>query len=257
MSRWETTKRKAALIEFSAVSKSFLRHPSRMLLRNHLKFVVQGVPSDRFYALKDISFVISHGENVGIVGANGAGKSTLLSLVVGLSGPDKGRVNVVGTAAGLLDLGSGFHPDLTGRENLFLNASLLGLTRKRAAEIYDEVVEFSDIGDFIHQPLRTYSTGMMLRLAFSVAVNINPDFLIVDEVLAVGDQGFQKKCFAKIADLKRRGVSLLCVSHSPGVVEQLCERTLWLDHGELVADGKTADVLKLYVGQATMRRVSS
>src|SRR5881628_1070349 len=144
-------------IEFSEVSKSFARHTGRLLLRSHMKALLMGAEKERFYALKDISFVISHGENVGIVGANGAGKSTLLSLVVGLSGPDKGRVNVVGTAAGLLDLGSGFHPDLTGRENLFLNASLLGLTRKRAAEIYDEVVEFSDIGDFIHQPLRTYS----------------------------------------------------------------------------------------------------
>jgi len=249
--------KKAAVIEFSEVSKSFLRHSGRMLLRSHFKAILRRIPSERFYALKDISFVVKQGENVGIVGANGAGKSTLLSLAVGLSGPDKGRVTVVGTVAGLLELGSGFHPDLTGRENVFLNASLLGLTKERTATIYENIVDFSEISDFIDQPLRTYSTGMMLRLAFSVAVNVNPDFLVVDEVLAVGDQAFQAKCFAKIAELKSRGMSLLCVSHSPGVIEQLCERTLWLDHGELVADGETRDVLKLYVGQATLRRLSS
>jgi ABC-type polysaccharide/polyol phosphate transport system ATPase subunit len=240
-------------IEFVGVSKAFSRHTGRMLLRNHLNALVRRSHRERFYALKDISFRISHGENVAIVGANGAGKSTLLSLAVGLGLPDEGSVNVSGRVAALLELGSGFHPDLTGRENVFLNASLLGLTKKKTAQIYERVVEFSEIGDFIDEPLRTYSNGMTLRLAFSVAVNVDPDFLIVDEVLAVGDQSFQMKCFEKIAELKRNGKSLLCVSHSPAVVLQLCERALWLDHGELMVDGKTEDVLKMYEGQSTLR----
>ncbi len=240
-------------IEFLGVSKSFLRHSrGRQLLRAHLTALLRPAPKDRFYALRNISFKISHGENVAIVGANGAGKSTLLSLLAGLAAPDEGSIQVSGRIAALLELGSGFHPDLTGRENLFLNASLLGLSKKRAERIFDKVVEFSEIGDFIEEPLRTYSSGMMLRLGFSIAVNVDPDFLIVDELLAVGDQGFQAKCFGKIAELKRNGKSLVCVSHSPVVVQQLCERTLWLDHGELMVDGKTEDVLKMY-GQAVFQ----
>ena len=211
---------------------------------------LQRRPRDHFYALRNISFTIRHGENVAIVGANGAGKSTLLGLAVGLAEPDAGTVRVSGRIAGLLELGSGFHPDLTGRENVFLNAALLGLTKKKTQQVFEQVVEFSEIGDFIEEPLRTYSSGMMLRLAFSVAVNVDPDFLIVDEVLAVGDQSFQAKCFGKIAELKRNGKSLLCVSHSPAVVQTLCERALWLDHGELMVDGKTEDVLKMYEGRS-------
>src|SRR5436190_1348104 len=240
-------------IEFSGVSKSFPRHTGRVLLRSHLKTLLQRAHRDRFYALKNISFRIREGENVAIIGANGAGKSTLLSLAVGLAMPDEGRVRVSGRIVGLLELGSGFHPDLTGRENVFLNASLLGLTKKRTQEIFDSVVEFSEIGDFIDQPLRTYSSGMILRLAFSVAVNVDPDFIIVDEVLAVGDQSFQTKCSERIAEFKRSGKSLLCVSHAAAVIQQFCERALWLDHGELMADGKTEDVVRSYEGQSVSR----
>ena len=229
-----------------------------MLLRGYWKTLFHRAGKDRFYALKNISFRINRGENVAIVGANGAGKSTLLSLLAGLVAPDTGTIKISGRIAALLELGSGFHPDLTGRENVFLNASLLGLSKKRTEQIFDRILEFSEIGDFIEEPLRTYSTGMMLRLAFSVAVNVDPDFLIVDEVLAVGDQSFQSKCFERIADLKRSGKSLLCVSHSPALVQQLCERALWLDHGELMVDGKAEDVLKMYEGQSMARpRVST
>src|SRR5688572_10760840 len=187
-------------IKFTRVSKSFLRHTKRLLLRSHQKTLFQRSHKDLFFTLKNISFTIRHGENVAIVGANGAGKSTLLSLVAGLAVPDEGSVQVSGRVAALLELGSGFHPDLTGRENVFLNGSLLGLSKKAALQTYDTVVEFAEIGDFIEEPLRTYSTGMMLRLAFSVAVNMDPDFLIVDEVLAVGDQSFQTKWFEKITE---------------------------------------------------------
>jgi len=246
-----------ASIEFSGVSKSFARHTGRMLLRSRLKALLQGAHRDRFYALKNISFRISQGENVAIVGANGAGKSTLLSLAVGLASPDEGSIEVSGRIAALLELGSGFHPDLTGRENVFLNASLLGLTRKKADEIFARVVEFSEIGDFIDEPLRTYSSGMTMRLALSVAVNVEPDFLIVDEVLAVGDQSFQAKCTERVSESKRRGMSLLCVSHSTKLVRELCGRALWLDHGELLADGKVEDILKMYEGQSLSSRVTS
>src|SRR5436309_3045954 len=241
-------------IEFLGVSKSFVRlSRGRQLVRMHLTALLRPAPKDRFYALRNISFKISHGENVAIVGANGAGKSTLLSLLAGLAAPEEGSIHVSGRIAALLELGSGFHPDLTGRENLFLNASLLGLSKNRAAQIFESVVEFSEIGDFIDEPLRTYSSGMMLRLGFSIAVHVDPDFLVVDELLAVGDQSFQTKCFAKIADLKRTGKSLICVSHSTAVIRQLCERSLWLDHGELIVDGETEHVLKMYEGQSIAR----
>jgi ABC-type polysaccharide/polyol phosphate transport system ATPase subunit len=239
-------------IEFSGVSKSFSRHANRMLLRTHFGALLRR-DQDRFYALKNISFTISHGENVGIVGANGAGKSTLLSLAAGLAAPDEGTVKVSGRIAALLELGAGFHPDLTGKENVFLNAALLGLRKKKTEEIFENVVEFSEIGDFIDEPLRTYSSGMKMRLGFAVAVNVNPDFLIIDEVLAVGDHRFQAKCFEKIDELKRNGMSLLCVSHSTGMVRELCQRALWLDHGELIADEKTEEVLRMYEGRSAAR----
>ena len=228
-----------------------------MLLRSHLKALLQRSQRQRFYALKDVSFRIAQGENVAIVGANGAGKSTLLALAIGLAEPDNGRVEISGRIAGLLELGAGFHGDLTGRENVFLNASLLGFTKRETEAIFDRVLEFSEIADFIDEPLRTFSAGMIMRLGFSVAVNVDPDFLLVDEVLAVGDQSFQMKCFDKINQLKQTGKSLLCVSHSSAVVRQLCERAMWLDHGELIADGKTEDVLKMYEGQIVRPNVSS
>jgi len=243
-------------IEFSNVSKGFIRHQGRMLLRGYLRTLFKAAQKSRFYALKNITFTIRHGESVGIVGPNGAGKSTLLGLIAGLVAPDSGQIRVTGRVAALLELASGFHPDLTGRENVFLNASLLGLSRRTTEEIYERVVEFAEIGDFIDDPLRNYSSGMMMRLAFSIAVTATPDFLIVDEVLAVGDASFQAKCYEKIRELQRNGGTLLCVSHAPGVVQQLCERALWLDHGELMADGKTEDVLKMYIGHSVRSTVS-
>lgn len=240
-------------IRFESVSKTFLRHTSRLLLRSHILRRLTRSPRDRFYALRNISFHVTEGEAVGVVGFNGAGKSTLLSLVAGISYPDEGRVLVDGRVAALLELGSGFHFDLTGAENVFLNASLLGLSHKRTRDLFPEIVEFSGIGDFINEPLRTYSSGMVMRLAFSVAVNVDPDFLIVDEVLAVGDRTFQAKCHAKIAEFKRRGKGLLCVSHAGATIQKLCERVLWLDRGELVMDGPTSEVIAAYAGRSEVR----
>ena len=221
-----------------------------MLVRGYVSRWLKRMERQRFAALKNVSFGIAQGQTVGIVGANGAGKSTLLSLVAGLCAADEGSVVVNGRVAALLQLGAGFHPDLTGAENLELNAALLGFSRKQTAEAYSRIVEFSGIGRFIDQPLRTYSSGMVMRLAFSVAVNVEPDILIIDEVLSVGDQAFQTKCMDKILEFKRAGKTLLFVSHAAGTVHNLCDRALWLDHGELVMDGAVADVLAAYQGKA-------
>jgi ABC-type polysaccharide/polyol phosphate transport system ATPase subunit len=236
-------------VEFRGVSKTFHRHTGQLLLRSHFKRLLSwknGV--EPFYALRDVSFRVEHGESVAVVGKNGAGKSTLLSLVAGLVPPDRGAVLVQGHVAALLELGSGFHPDLTGMENIHLNAALLGFTRKETAERLEEIVDFAEIADFIREPLRTYSTGMMMRLAFSVAVNLDPDILLIDEVLAVGDAGFQTKCFDRIHDFRRRGKTILCVSHAAGMAQRFCGRALWLDHGDLMLDGPIEEVACAYEG---------
>ena len=235
-------------IQFQQVSKIFHRHTGQKLIRHHFRDRFRREAERDFYALKDVSFHIQDGESVAIVGRNGAGKSTLLSLVCGLAAPEKGSIEVTGKVAALLELGSGFHPDLTGVENIYLNASLLGFTRARTNELFDWIVEFSGVGEFINEPLRTYSSGMTLRLAFSVALNLEPEILIIDEVLAVGDQAFQEKCFEKIFEHRRSGKTLLCVSHATAILLQLCDRALWLDRGELMMDGKAADVLQAYTG---------
>lgn len=238
-------------IEFIDVSKSFSRTSRQMLFRSHLARWLAGGRRERFYALKNVSFRLSRGESLAVVGHNGAGKSTLLGLVAGLARPDAGTVTVNGSIAALLELGSGFHPDLTGTENVRLNAALLGLTRKRAAQAFNAIVDFAGIGDFIDQPLRTYSSGMIMRLAFSVAVHTGPDILLIDEVLAVGDQAFQAKCFDKIRELRASGKSLLCVSHATAIIQQLCDRAIWLDHGELVTAGPAREVIEAYAGRRT------
>ena len=243
------------MIEFTAVSKYFQRVHGRMLLRSHLKHWLRRDHRDRFYALKNVSFRVAPGESLAVVGSNGAGKSTLLSVVAGLAEPDEGTVRVDGRVAALLELGSGFHPDLTGAENVRLNASLLGLSRKRTAELMDQIVDFSGIADFIDEPLRTYSSGMVVRLAFSVAVNTDPEVLLIDEVLAVGDHVFQAKCFDKITEFRRQGKTLLCVSHGAAMLQALCDRAIWLDHGELVLAGDIREVLEAYGGRPTAATV--
>jgi ABC-type polysaccharide/polyol phosphate transport system ATPase subunit len=236
------------VIHFNCVTKSFRQGGAKML-RGHLEDRFRRRKREVFQALKHVSFRLDRGESMAVVGRNGAGKSTLLSLVAGLAEPNEGCVTVNGRVAALMELGSGFHPDLTGVENLRLNASLLGLTRERTREVHDSIEEFADIGDFINQPLRTYSSGMIMRLAFSVAIHVDPDILIIDEVLAVGDQNFQAKCFDKISDLKHAGKTLLFVSHAANNVRKLCERALWLEHGEVMMDGSAGEVIDAYVGE--------
>ena len=237
-------------VSFVSVTKTFSMNAQRMLMRGHLARLIKRRNRQRFVALRDISFRIPKGQTVGVVGSNGAGKSTLLSLVAGLCPPDTGTVTVNGRVAALLQMGAGFHPDLTGTENVHLNAALLGLSSTKTARVFDAIVEFSEIGDFIDEPLRTYSSGMSMRLAFSVAVHVDPDLLIIDEVLAVGDQAFQAKCMEKIMEFKRQGRTLLFVSHSTGAVQKLCERALWLDRGELAMDGEAAEVVAAYEDSA-------
>jgi ABC-type polysaccharide/polyol phosphate transport system ATPase subunit len=175
-------------------------------------------------------------------------------MVAGLVPPDRGSVRVNGRVAALLELGSGFHPDLTGAENVRLNAALLGIGRARMLVAFDKIVEFSELGDFMNEPLRTFSAGMVMRLAFAVAVNVDPDILLIDEVLAVGESSFQAKCFDKVLDFRRRGKSILCVSHVPTLLQQLCDRAIWLDHGDMVLDGPVGEVIDAYAGHMRANR---
>jgi lipopolysaccharide transport system ATP-binding protein len=240
------------VIKCHNVSKIFRRHTGQKLIREHVAgwFGRGGSGAGEvFYALKNISFSVENGHSVGIVGSNGAGKSTLLSLVTGLARPDEGTLEVNGKVAALLELGSGFHPDLSGAENVVLNAALLGFTKKQTTELFGSIVDFAGIGDFINEPLRTYSSGMIVRLAFSVAINVNPDILIVDEVLAVGDQNFQAKCYERIRQLRRDRKTFLCVSHAPGMLLEICDQGIWLDHGEVVLQGPIRDVIEAYEGR--------
>src|SRR3984893_12977771 len=240
------------IISCERVSKIFHRNTGPKLMRHHVADVFgKRTKEHDFYALRNVTFEMMNGESLAVVGGNGAGKSTLLSLVTGLAKPEEGRLQVNGKMAALLELGSGFHPDLTGAENLRLNAALLGFTRKQTDAMFDSIVEFSGVGEFIDEPLRTYSSGMGVRVAFSVAGKLDPDILIVDEVLAVGDQAFQAKCFERIRELRRSGKSLLFVSHNAAMVLELCDRALWLDHGQLVMQGAAASVIEAYQVEVT------
>ena len=199
-----------------------------------------------FHALNDVSFEIRRGEATGIIGRNGSGKSTLLQLIAGTLAVTSGSLQVNGRVSALLELGSGFNPEFTGRENVFLNGSIYGLSRAEMARRFDEIAAFADIGDFIEQPVKTYSSGMMMRLAFAVAVSVQPDILIVDEALSVGDVFFTQKCFQRIREIVHRGATLIFVSHDTGSVQNLCDRGLLLSQGKLVHDGAPEDCVSRY-----------
>jgi ABC-type polysaccharide/polyol phosphate transport system ATPase subunit len=234
------------IVEFEKVSKAFDVSEGRTFLRTYLAARLKRKPPRLFHALRNVSFAIEHGESMAIIGPNGAGKSTLLSLVAGVNFPTEGRVSINGSVAALLELGSGFHPDLTGRENVHLNGALLGFGRKQVLERFDSIVEFSGTGAFIDQPLRTYSSGMTMRLAFSVAINVDPDILVIDEAFAVGDLEFQEKCVDRIFAFKQARKTFVCVSHSFEILRKLCEHALWLEHGSIIMTGKTDEVINAY-----------
>ena len=199
-----------------------------------------------FWALKDVSFEVKKGETVGIIGRNGSGKSTLLQMICGTLNPTSGSVQTNGRIAALLELGSGFNPEFTGRENVYMNAAVLGLHQDEIDARFDDIAAFADIGDFIEQPVKTYSSGMLVRLAFAVQAVIDPDIFIVDEALAVGDERFQRKCFARLEELKSRGSSILFVSHSPASIIELCDRTLLLNHGARLMYGPAPQAVQAY-----------
>ena len=201
---------------------------------------------EEFRALEDVSFEIQKGEVVGIVGNNGAGKSTLLKVISGILKPTRGSVELGGNVVPMLELGSGFDYDLTGRENIFLNGSILGYSESFLNSKYQEIVDFSELGEFIDIPVRNYSSGMIMRLAFSIASMVSPDILIVDEILAVGDAAFQEKSYARMTELMSHGTTVLLVSHNIEQIRRLCDRVIWLDHGKIVAIGDTQTVCDQY-----------
>ena len=199
-----------------------------------------------FWALQNLSFEVGKGETVGIVGRNGSGKSTLLQMICGTLSPTSGSIQTRGRIAALLELGSGFNPEFTGRENVYLNAAILGLHEDEISQRFDSIVAFADIGDFIDQPVKNYSSGMMVRLAFAVAINVDPQILIVDEALSVGDELFQRKCFSRIEAIRKAGATILFVSHSGGTIVELCDRAVLLDAGELLAVGRPKQIVGRY-----------
>lgn len=203
-------------------------------------------PKQDLWAVRDLSFDVYAGQALGIIGRNGSGKSTVLKLIARILRPSSGQVMVHGRISALLELGAGFHPDLTGRENIALNASVLGLSEAEVERSFDSIVDFSELGEFIDMPVKHYSSGMYMRLGFSVAIHVNPTVLIVDEILAVGDQAFQMKCIDRIHEMKQQGVTIIIISHNLNVIRRLCSDLIWLEHGEMRASGPTEEVANLY-----------
>jgi ABC-type polysaccharide/polyol phosphate transport system ATPase subunit len=236
----------AGRIVVDRVSRTFRVYPKAQRTLKDL-FVARGrLGAREVKALRDVSVTVEPGEAVGLVGRNGSGKSTLLRLVSGIIKPTAGRVEAGGRVASLLELGAGFHPDFTGRENVYLNGSIHGLSRSRVREAMDEIVSFAELEQFIDLPVRTYSSGMYMRLGFSVAAHIQSDILLLDEVFAVGDEQFQRKCFGKVAEFKNRGGTIVFVSHDAQAVERLCDRAVLLRQGEVAFDGRTQDAIAEY-----------
>jgi lipopolysaccharide transport system ATP-binding protein len=224
-----------------------------MTMRTTLKQAADGKSrstNQKIWALKDVSFDVQPGEVVGLIGHNGAGKSTLLKILSRIVQPTTGRYELYGRVGSLLEVGTGFHPDLSGRDNVFLNGAILGMKRAVIERKFDEIVAFSEIEEFIDTPVKWYSTGMYLRLAFSVAVHMETEILFVDEILAVGDAGFQNKCFEKIQAIMKEGRTIIFVSHMMSAVTRLCERVIWIDRGRILHDGPAREVVNTYLSAA-------
>ena len=204
-------------------------------------------PDETFAAIQDVSFTVPAGRTLGVIGRNGSGKSTMLKLVAGITKPTQGTVRVHGRISALIELGAGFHPEITGRENVFINGIMLGLSKREINRRFDEIVDFAELREFIDAPVKTYSSGMYMRLGFAVAIHVDPDVLLVDEVLAVGDEGFTHKCLDKFAEFKRRGKTILLVTHSLGLVERFCDEALWLDGGRMKGMGDPKRIVGAYI----------
>ena len=201
--------------------------------------------------LNDINVQIKSGETVALIGVNGSGKSTLLKLMTKIIYPNEGEIEVQGKLTSMLELGAGFHPDFSGMENIYFNASIFGLSKKEIDDRLEDIIEFSELRDYIDNPVRTYSSGMYMRLAFSIAINVDADILLIDEILSVGDKHFQDKCFNKMQELKKEGKTIVLVTHDLGAAQRLCDRTIWLSNGKIRMDGNTADVLEQYVKECS------
>ncbi|AOZ72451.1 ABC transporter ATP-binding protein [Boudabousia tangfeifanii] len=232
-------------ISVENVSKHFvLRHRRALKDLAIAALSRKEVGIDRFCAVDQVDFTVNEGETVALLGYNGSGKSTLLKMISGVLRPDDGRVRTRGRVAGLIEVGAGFHPDLTGRENVYLNGAILGMSEAQIDQAYDDIVAFSEIERFMDTEVKFYSSGMFLRLAFSVAVHSDPEVFLIDEILAVGDEPFQKKCISRIKELRESGRTLVIVSHDLDMVSKLCERGILLDHGKMIMDGPTSEVVE-------------
>src|SRR5205823_1217279 len=240
-------------IELTNVTKVYRRYARRKQFATLKSALLTGSliqdlrPEEKFPALQDVSFVVPVGKTYGIIGRNGSGKSTALKLVAGITRATSGTVTVTGRISALIELGAGFHPEISGRENVFINGIMLGLSKREVARRFDEIVEFAELQQFIDAPVKTYSSGMYMRLGFAVAIHVDPDVLLVDEVLAVGDEGFTHKCLDKFGEFKRRGKTILLVTHSLGLVERFCDEALWLDAGKVRGAGDPKRVVDAYL----------
>jgi len=238
------------VISFSHVNKrfTFSKEKPQSLLETIISIFSRRSrhPKQDLWAVRDLSFDVYPGQALGIIGRNGSGKSTVLKLIARILRPTSGQVMVRGRISALLELGAGFHPDLTGRENIALNASVLGLTEEDVERNFDAIVKFSELGEFIDMPVKHYSSGMYMRLGFSVAIHVDPTVLIVDEILAVGDQAFQMKCIDRIHEMKRQGVTIIIISHNLGIIRRLCSHIIWLEHGEMRASGPAEEIASQY-----------
>lgn len=244
-------------IRVEGLSKSFKLHKER---RNSLKErVVRGRErtDGMFHALKDVTFEVPRGTTIGLIGHNGSGKSTLLKVLAGVYRPTSGSVLVDGRVSALLELGAGFHGELTGRENIHLNGSILGLSKKQIEASIDDIIEFAGLGEFIDSPVKIYSSGMYVRLGFAIAVTLEPEILIVDEIIAVGDEEFQRKCFDHLFKLRNQGTTIVLVTHSMGLAAELCDSAVWLDHGDVRAIGKAPEVIDAYLAEVNEREAEA
>jgi ABC-2 type transport system ATP-binding protein/lipopolysaccharide transport system ATP-binding protein len=245
---------KNIVIKFDHVTKQFSKL-SQKTFKEFIPALIRGErTSDSFTALNDISFEIRKGETVGIIGPNGSGKSTILKLIAGVMSPTTGKIRVRGNISPLIELGAGFHPELTGRENIFLNGAILGLSQKEIARNFDSIVDFAELQEFIDQPVKHYSSGMYMRLAFAVAVHTHPEILIVDEILAVGDTEFQKKCFARMEEFKKsKEVTIVFVSHDISTIKNFCTRAIYINHHQIQSIGNTEKVTDNYISDTSKK----
>ncbi len=242
-------------LKFDHVSKRYrIRQPDDSETQNSVMRKLRALRGRKtdFWAVRDVSFAVQRGEALGIIGHNGAGKSTILKLLSNITTPTSGEITINGRLAALIEVGSGFHPELSGRENIYLNGSILGMTRREITQKLDDIIEFAGVREFIDTPVKRYSSGMYVRLGFSIAAHLDPDILLLDEVLAVGDAAFQAKCLQRIKELEKRGTTIVFISHDLGAVERLCDRVLLMKRGQVVKSGPAAEIVAAYQSDATL-----